>query len=176
MEKMCTRCKSNKHISFFGKNKTKKDGHQSQCKPCCKEIFNEWRIKFGTSNKRVLEWQKANPEKHKAKNERYKTANIEKVRASKARWARDNPGLVNAKTARRRAKILKASPPWLNESHQLNIKQYYNEANLLTVQTGTEHHVDHIVPLQGRNVCGLHVPWNLQVITAKENYRKSNKL
>ena len=68
-----------------------------------------------------------------------------------------------------------ATPPWLTEAHQEAIKDFYKESARLTQETGIAHHVDHIVPLRGKNVSGLHVPWNLQILTADENYIKNNK-
>jgi 5-methylcytosine-specific restriction endonuclease McrA len=67
-------------------------------------------------------------------------------------------------------------PKWLNDDEIWMIEQTYEISALRTKMLGIEHHVDHIIPLQGKLVSGLHVPWNLQVITAQENRRKSNRL
>ncbi len=68
-----------------------------------------------------------------------------------------------------------STPTWLDEDDFWWINEVYELAALRTQATGIDWHVDHIVPLQGRKVCGLHVPWNLQVITASENSKKGNK-
>jgi hypothetical protein len=81
-----------------------------------------------------------------------------------------------ARANKRRAAKLQALPKWLTKAEHEQIKELYTCAQMFKLYTGEEYHVDHIVPLQGENVCGLHVPWNLQVIPAKENLSKSNKL
>lgn len=63
-------------------------------------------------------------------------------------------------------------PPWVDLTA---IAAIYAEAARITAETGVVHEVDHIWPLAGRDACGLHVPWNLRVITAVENRTKGNK-
>lgn len=74
----------------------------------------------------------------------------------------------------RRATRLNATPPWLNDAQRKQIAALYRRAAYLTRKTGIAHHVDHIVPLQHADVCGLHVPWNMQILTATENLSKNN--
>ena len=76
---------------------------------------------------------------------------------------------------RNKAKRLNRVPSWLTEEHTQQIFEIYMEAKILELETGDKYHVDHIVPLCGKNVSGLHVPWNLQVLEASENLSKSNK-
>lgn len=77
--------------------------------------------------------------------------------------------------AYRRANKYLRTPTWLTFEQKLEIECFYYKAMRYEEETGIKYHVDHIVPLQGENVCGLHVPWNLQVIPAKENLSKGNK-
>jgi 5-methylcytosine-specific restriction endonuclease McrA len=69
-----------------------------------------------------------------------------------------------------------ATPKWLSRSQKAAIRELYKIAITMTQTTGEQYVVDHIVPLRSDTVCGLHVPWNLRVITRDENARKSNKL
>ena len=87
------------------------------------------------------------------------------------------PDKVAAKAARRRTFKQKATPPWLTKEHFEEIQEFYTLAQELAwLNEGEVFHVDHIIPIRGKNVCGLHVPWNLQLLPATKNLRKSNKL
>ena len=102
----------------------------------------------------------------------YHQANSAKINARIRIWKSENIHLVNASHAQRRASKLQATPSWAN---QLAIKEIYKLAELKTKETGIPHHVDHYYPLRGKLVSGLHNEFNLQVIPASENLRKSNK-
>lgn len=78
---------------------------------------------------------------------------------------------TNAISAKRHAAKLKRTPPWADQKAIMGI---YRKARSLTVSTGIEHHVDHVYPLQGRLVSGLHVHTNMQILSGSENIRKSN--
>ena len=69
-----------------------------------------------------------------------------------------------------------ATPLWLTEDNLRDIKKIYKKRDYLNNTLNIKHHVDHIVPLVSEYVCGLHVPWNLEVIEANENLRKSNSV
>ena len=85
-------------------------------------------------------------------------------------------GKRSAWLAKYRAALLNATPPWLTLKQRLEIELLYIEARQLETEDGVKRNVDHIYPLQGKTVCGLHVPWNLQILTATANRRKHNKL
>ena len=80
---------------------------------------------------------------------------------------------INANVNARRERVACQTPPWADMKE---IRKVYVDCAKLTLATGNEHHVDHVVPIKGRNVSGLHVPWNLQVLPGAENRKKSNKL
>ena len=90
-------------------------------------------------------------------------------------WKLRNPDEVKASTKHRRDKHKQATPAWLTADHKKQIRQLYLDAMSTTRVTGVAYVVDHIVPLRGEQVCGLHVPWNMRVVTREENLKKSNK-
>lgn len=107
------------------------------------------------------EWRAANPEKAKAAQER-----------ATANWRAKNPHKVTAKQARRTAAQLQATPSWAN---QKAIAQYYLIANYLSAELNSPFQVDHVVPLQSKQVCGLHTETNLSILPAAWNAKKGNR-
>lgn len=116
-------------------------------------------------------WAAANRDRRLASVKAYQARYPDRVRAQYRRWSLANPGVVAAKRLRRMLAERQAIPKWADHDA---IKQIYLEAARLTQETGIQHTVDHIYPLRGRTVCGLHVSGNLRVITKSDNCRKSN--
>ena len=87
-----------------------------------------------------------------------------------------NPEYYKSLTSVRKRRHRQATPKWITAEQKLAMRQLYLQAMELTKLTGERYVVDHIVPLISDEVCGLHVPWNLRVITQEENLKKSNKL
>lgn len=100
----------------------------------------------------------------------------EEKRKAKAAYKERNPDMYREMVSLRRRRFRQATPKWLTAEQKMEIRLKYRLAIELSRRTGVRHAVDHEVPLQGETVCGLHVPWNLTVITQEENLKKHNKL
>ena len=137
-----------------------------------RQYRHEWREKNLSA---CLESEARQREKHQKRIQDYDKKRYaespEKVNEISKRWRMRNPGKVAAASARRRAAKLAATPSWVKQKDFVEI---YEESARLTKETGIKHHVDHIIPLRGEMVCGLHVPWNLQCLVASENIKKKN--
>jgi hypothetical protein len=90
-------------------------------------------------------------------------------------WAQNNKDKNNAKKARYRIIKLNRMLKWGKEHLKPEINNWYRRAKLATIFMGEAYEVDHIEPLQGEDVCGLHVPWNLTLLTKPENASKGNR-
>ena len=185
--KICSRksCKqlNPQPISSFYPRKNSKDGLRQECKLCNKEEYQnrkpELKIYQEVNNNKIIkqraEFRKNNKKVLSSRDREYYQKNKKYICERVRDYGKNNRGKKNTLESKRRAQKIQATPPWLTKDQLFEIQKFYIEAARLTSETGTKHHVDHIVPLQGEQVRGLHVPWNLQILTAKENISKSNK-
>lgn len=152
---------------------------KGSCIECVKEdwvIDNERR-----KNRPKSDAAKAAGQRYYAKNKELVKARanarpVEERRQHRQKHRQNNPDTYKALVSVRKRRHREATPKWITAAQKLEMRQLYLTAMKLTKVTGVRHVVDHIVPLISSVVCGLHVPWNLRVITQDENLKKSNKL
>lgn len=114
----------------------------------------------------------ANRERELENMRKYKLEHKEELRLKRSKYLKENPETNRYFRSLRRAAEKRATPSWANKK---KIRSIYAEASRLTIETGVEHHVDHIYPLKSKVMCGLHVETNLQILTHTENHKKSNR-
>lgn len=151
--------------------------HGPRCKSCVAEYNKVYRAKNAeriAESKRL--WKINNKQHVEAKDRAYALANPEKKSAARKKWSQANPGKDTAAKKLNAEKRKKRMPTWLSEDDLWIVDQAYELAALRTKVFGFKWHVDHIIPLNGRKVSGLHVPENLQVIPWIDNLRKGNRM
>lgn len=181
MTKNCCKCKEEKQLEAFSKN-------QLRCKACAKaqydanqEKYKEYFIKNREKRSAVKKlWQEANKEKVQAKKKAWyeatKEARREETLARVKAYKKENPDKVNNANAKRRAQKLQATPKWMTKADLAAIEEWYKLAKDLQWLSEEKLHVDHIIPLKGKDVSGLHIAANLQILPASENVSKGNRI
>lgn len=136
-------------------------------------------------------WLKNNKEKDSLRRKSYRKKNEEKISQrikkwnednkirnteNKRRWAKNNKHKGAMYTSQRRARLIRATPKWLTQEQLYEIEEWYIICKEIQWLSEEPLEVDHIIPLQGKNVCGFHHPDNLRIIPRAKNRQKSNKL
>lgn len=174
--KTCKRCNTEKELTGFHKHSGFKDGYRLICKACRKDEHVERYVQNKTEwNKRTTQWRLDNPEKVDEINKKQRIKHKEKRNTQTAEWKKQNKDRVNFLNMTRYASKLERTPKWLSKEQLQEINEFYTMAKELENVFPWKQHVDHVVPLQGDGVSGLHVPWNLQILSAKDNITKGNR-
>jgi hypothetical protein len=170
--KKCSVCLIEKSLDSFCKNSKLISGRSSHCKLCHNE---KNRLRDLLNPLRKAEYNSKWRNENKVAISNHYENNKESISIKIREYQKLNKSKVNAANSKRRASLKSRVPSWLTKEQFKEVEMFYKMANILTKETGIKHHVDHIIPLQGCLVSGLHIPSNLQVITAKDNLSKSNK-
>jgi hypothetical protein len=176
--KRCSECNLEKDETAFYRAPCYKNGIMSICKECKKNQGAGYRkLNAEKRNSKRRQYYLDNKESCQLKCAEWYKSNIKYAKFKNSEWKRLNPDRHCAAQAKRHAKKLHATPPWLTKNQLQEIQWFYSTAKELQwLSDPTDPlEVDHMVPLQGKNVSGLHVPWNLQILPKSLNLIKSNK-
>jgi hypothetical protein len=172
MSKVCTKCGESKPIEAFSKNRTTADRLDKWCKTCAAKKDKEY---YAKNREKIKERRMKNRDKREKQARKWREANREKLKAYAKEWVKNNNDKTRSSSALRRAARMQRTPCWLTEDDKVLIQRKYTLASRKTESTGEKWVVDHILPLRGKLVSGLHVPANLRVIKEITNSRKHNK-
>lgn len=179
--KVCTKCLINKPFVEFHKRHNRASGYVSKCKVCIKAYSARW---FEINRYAVLkqtkqakrEWYHKNRDRAIATNKAYRASHKQVVIQQQKLYRDTHKEVFAYHAACRRSLKALATPPWLTDEQKQEIKQFYGLTKDLSWLSESPLEVDHIVPIKGKNVVGLHVPWNLQILPKSLNQSKGNKL
>jgi hypothetical protein len=176
--KTCTKCYSLKALEDFHKDSRGKEGRRASCKQC--DLLKK-RVQYGTDaayKDRVRSYQRGRSDHYKELNKEWRKENKASIRdrvRERYQTSIIHRAHKKALSAQYRRSKVSAQPVWLSEKDKDRIKDMYLLAEDLQIVSGQKYQVDHIIPLRSKTVCGLHVPWNLQVLPADLNLAKGNK-
>lgn len=167
--KTCTKCGETKPISLFGAHAT---GLRRECKVCRNQYHKNYYLKNAEKAAAAnLDWRLQNAD-HLIAYRKVRYARVaEQAKRAAVEWRKANPDLRTYYNAKRRVLQKHSIPPWADHA---KIREVYAKARAIR-DLGVDCHVDHIIPLQGANVSGLHVHTNLQILLATDNLSKGNK-
>jgi hypothetical protein len=177
--KTCTKCNNEKPTACFCKNKNTKDGLNCHCKECAKIAKKDWDAK---NKDRTLNYAKQYRAREDYKPSKPTVAQLKKYCDKQKMRHKENMKDIEYRTKRiadatfRKHAKKQRTPPWLTREQKKEMQFMYLFAQSIKGLHGLSYHVDHIHPLQGENFSGLHVPWNLQILSASENCSKRNSL
>ena len=178
MIKKCALCQNEKLFECFSKtSKGDKFGLRSRCKECRSNDNLKWHQKNSIKSKENHDkWLNENRERSNRVSREWVKNNKERHAQNNSKWKKENRTRNAFNSRRLKFNKNSATPSWLSSIQLAQIQEFYDISLAKFVQTGVKYHVDHIHPLMGDGFIGLHVPWNLQVIPAKVNISKKNKV